>query len=247
MRFDRARQLATSCSPVGGGVDARVRWSSAAISGTARNCETRTALARTTHIRTLILDDDERVGQDLTRGLVAAGFDVVFHPTLPAAVEYLTQAYRHVVIADLQLEGVEIAELAGALRCAAPQAALIGTLAFPEVEPVLAAVRAGFADVVEKPIHMAALLHAIERQLTRSGLDITSEEELLRRIGQRVRMLRAERGLSQSEAAERAGISSAQLSQIESGRSSTTLWTLTRIGQELDVPLARLLEWSATP
>ncbi|MGE3181941.1 MAG: helix-turn-helix domain-containing protein [Phycisphaerae bacterium] len=199
-------------------------------------------MTRMTHIRALIIDDDENVRRELTRGLVALSFDVVAFPALEPALEYLREAHRHVVIADLQMEGQAIAALGSALHAVAPRAAILGTLAFPEVGPVLEAMRAGIVDVLEKPVRMPALLEAIERQLAKRGLDLKSEDELSRFVGQRVRVLRARSELSQTHAANRAGISPSQLSQIESGQVNASLWTLARICQELDVPLSRLFE-----
>ncbi|WP_067132659.1 helix-turn-helix domain-containing protein [Microtetraspora malaysiensis] len=60
-------------------------------------------------------------------------------------------------------------------------------------------------------------------------------------VGRRVRRLRAERGLSLSELALRAGVGKATLSGLEAGTRNPTVETLYAITAQLDVPLAALL------
>lgn len=57
-------------------------------------------------------------------------------------------------------------------------------------------------------------------------------------IGNRIRMLRVQRCLSQMEAAKNLGISQAHLSNIESGRNNITLENLLKMHDVLQVPMA---------
>ncbi|MEV0969358.1 XRE family transcriptional regulator [Microtetraspora glauca] len=60
-------------------------------------------------------------------------------------------------------------------------------------------------------------------------------------VGQRIRRLRAQRGLSLSELALRAGVGKATLSGLEAGTRNPTVETLYAITAQLDVPLAAVL------
>ncbi|MCC5575189.1 helix-turn-helix domain-containing protein [Microtetraspora sp. AC03309] len=60
-------------------------------------------------------------------------------------------------------------------------------------------------------------------------------------VGQRIRRLRAQRGLSLSELALRAGVGKATLSGLEAGIRNPTVETLYAITAQLDVPLAAVL------
>lgn len=60
-------------------------------------------------------------------------------------------------------------------------------------------------------------------------------------LGARLRELRAERALTLSELARRAGVGKGSLSEIESGRRNPTVETLYAICQPLEVPLTALL------
>ncbi|WP_067178562.1 helix-turn-helix domain-containing protein [Microtetraspora niveoalba] len=66
-------------------------------------------------------------------------------------------------------------------------------------------------------------------------------------VGRRVRRLRAERGLSLSELALRAGVGKATLSGLEAGTRNPTVETLYAITAQLDVPLAAVLTDQSTP
>jgi transcriptional regulator with XRE-family HTH domain len=61
-------------------------------------------------------------------------------------------------------------------------------------------------------------------------------------LGQRIKALRAERGLQQRQLAEKAGLTPSMLSQIESGRLTPSLPTLGRVAGALGVPIGSLFE-----
>jgi len=61
-------------------------------------------------------------------------------------------------------------------------------------------------------------------------------------LGERLRLLRRRRRLTQFELAEQAGLAQAYLSQLESGRRQASLETLERLAEALEVPLGTLLD-----
>lgn len=61
-------------------------------------------------------------------------------------------------------------------------------------------------------------------------------------VGEKIKKLREERGLSLPELAEKSGFSSALLSQIENHMISPPLGTLIKIGQALEVPIGHFFE-----
>lgn len=74
-----------------------------------------------------------------------------------------------------------------------------------------------------------------------------SSTDLNDRIAERVRALRAERGLSLDALATRSGVSRSMISLIERGENNPTAVLLARLAQALDVPLASLLDNPPTP
>ena len=63
----------------------------------------------------------------------------------------------------------------------------------------------------------------------------------LEKIGTRIKSLRAKRGLTQKELAERAGISHGYLARLETGRHEPTLTMLGKLAKALRVKTAELL------
>ena len=66
-------------------------------------------------------------------------------------------------------------------------------------------------------------------------------EAVQRRVGERVRALRAARGLTQLRLAGRAGISRPSLANIEAGRQNLGVRALCALAEALGVPVEELL------
>ncbi|WBB94259.1 helix-turn-helix transcriptional regulator [Verrucosispora sp. WMMC514] len=66
--------------------------------------------------------------------------------------------------------------------------------------------------------------------------------DLLRAFGQRVRILRAERGLTQQQLADAIGLTRTSVTNIEAGRQETLATTLVRLATALDVVPGALLD-----
>jgi transcriptional regulator with XRE-family HTH domain len=64
----------------------------------------------------------------------------------------------------------------------------------------------------------------------------------LRRLGRRLRALRAEAGLTQARVAEKAAVDEKHYQTMESGLSNVTFATLVAVSRALGVTLAELLE-----
>lgn len=67
------------------------------------------------------------------------------------------------------------------------------------------------------------------------------DDEVLRDVGQRLRTLRLERGLTLDELSEQTGISTSTISRLETGKRSPTLQLLLRIRRIYGVPLDDLV------
>jgi XRE family transcriptional regulator, regulator of sulfur utilization len=66
-------------------------------------------------------------------------------------------------------------------------------------------------------------------------------QQLLLKLGKRVRALRLDRGWTQEELAYRSGLNRSYMSDIERGRSDVSLSTLQKIARPLGISLAELL------
>jgi DNA-binding NtrC family response regulator len=192
-------------------------------------------------VRALVIDDDASVCRKLAGWLTEAAVDVVTFTDAAAGLEHAKNAFSRIAMIDLRLPDVDGLEVIAKLRRVSPRSRIIAMTAFPEVAQVIAAIRAGARDILEKPIQPAALLAAIERQLGELGVSVRSEEEYNRRLGARIRAVRAEASLTLNDVSSASGLTAAQLSHIELGKTATSTWTLARICSALNTPLATLL------
>ena len=69
-----------------------------------------------------------------------------------------------------------------------------------------------------------------------------NEKDLLWKIGQRVKQIREEKGITQQSIANNIDTDRANISRLESGRVDSRISTLFRIATDLGVPLPSLLE-----
>lgn len=192
-------------------------------------------------VRVLVIDDDDAVCRRLAQWLTDAAYDVATFCDRQAALEYAQRVESRVALVDLRLPDADGAQVIRELRHVSPATRIIALAAFPEVREVIAAVRAGARDVLEKPLSAPIVLEALERQLVEIGVSVRTEEDYNRRLGARIRQARAAAGLTLQSVARECGLSEAQLSAIELGRTATSTWTLARICSALRIPPAVLL------
>jgi transcriptional regulator with XRE-family HTH domain len=67
-------------------------------------------------------------------------------------------------------------------------------------------------------------------------------DQILKRIGENLRMLRKRRGWSQQRLADEAGIVRRYLPELESGRKNVSALTLEKLAGALQVPLKEIME-----
>ncbi len=193
-------------------------------------------MKRRISVRTLVIDDDLAVCRKLHGWLAAAAFDVITFTDPSEGLRYATENPCQLALVDLRLPQAEGTEVIASLLTASPQTRVVAMAAFPERDQVVAATQAGARDLLEKPIQQLTLLTALERQLAEMGIAARTEAEFNRRLGARMRALRTDAGRKLNEVAAAADITSAQLSQIELGKTATTTWTLARICSALQTP-----------
>lgn len=198
-------------------------------------------MLRTIPVRVLVIDDDESVCRKLGTWLREAGCDVVTLTDPVAGLDHAKRAPVPVAFVDLRLGTADGTEVVSRLRTVSPNVRVIALSAFPDVHQVISAVRAGARDLLDKPIQREALLTALDRQLVELGLHIRTEEEFNRRLGARLRAVRTQAELTLADVADKCGLTVAQLSHIELGKSATTTWSLARICGALNTPLDKML------
>ncbi len=192
-------------------------------------------------VRALVIDDDDAICRRLGDWLNADGFEVGAYHDPAVGLASARQQPFDVALIDLRLGELDGAEVLATLHTEFPLTRLMAMAAFPQPDQESQARASGAAELLTKPVQRDALLAAVRRQLLEVGIVARSEEEFATWLGEHLRHTRTSAGLKQADVAAAVGISAAQLSQIESGRTGTSAWTLARIAAVLHVPLASLL------
>ena len=129
--------------------------------------------------RILVVDDEATARSGLEKLLQDAGYDVETAAEGAAALALHAERPADVVVTDLKMPGMDGMELLGKLREHSPDVPVLVATAFGDVDSAVAAMRAGAADFITKPIDVDVLRVAIERALERR--DLKAEAENLRR------------------------------------------------------------------
>lgn len=68
------------------------------------------------------------------------------------------------------------------------------------------------------------------------------KKELQKAIGERIREIRLDKGMSQQELASACDFEKSNMARIEAGRTNITIWTLYRLSNALEEPLKGFFE-----
>lgn len=113
--------------------------------------------------RVLVVDDDAVLRKTLAKGLTHFGFELRGVESGEAALKELGQERWDVVLADLQMAGMDGFELCQRCQEVQPGIPVIVLTGFGNYETAIAAIRAGAYDFLSKPAEMEVVALALER------------------------------------------------------------------------------------
>ena len=111
--------------------------------------------------RVLVVDDEKGVRDSFSLLLAAAGHEVATAASATAALDLLARQDMDVVLTDLLMPGMNGLELLRRVRALAPRTQVIVMTGEPTDETAKAALAAGAADYLAKPIRGAVLFAAV--------------------------------------------------------------------------------------
>lgn len=144
--------------------------------------------------RVVVIEDDQRVREAVTRSLAALGHDVETSATGMGGVELVVSVAPDAVVLDLGLPDIDGAEVLKMIRAVSDAAVLVATARDDEAE-IVRVLDAGADDYVIKPYsaqHLDARIRAVLRRLQSgdrpasvelAGLEIDAEARLARLDG----------------------------------------------------------------
>jgi DNA-binding NtrC family response regulator len=121
-------------------------------------------------LRALVVDDDRSVRAALKVNLTKAGYEVVLASHGAEAIELLQGSDFDILLTDVKMPGITGLELLSEVRTHWPDTRVVVMTGFGSVKDAVAAMQAGAADYVIKPIEKDELLMLLDRALQTRAL-----------------------------------------------------------------------------
>lgn len=192
------------------------------------------------NVKILIIDDDRDICEYMTTMLETTGYEVSTLSDPTQAVDAIRNDTFHLLIIDLMMPRMDGIELIQRIRKVDSDIAIVVFTGYPSVETAVDALKLNVSDYVKKPFEIDEFREKIAEILKKKGLLINPEAELHKSVGQNIRRIRKEHGLTLKQLSRRTSLSVSLLSQIERAESSASVSSLYKIAVALGVRLTTL-------
>ncbi|MBW1874464.1 MAG: response regulator [Deltaproteobacteria bacterium] len=172
--------------------------------------------------------------------LTKDGFEVTTLANPKDAPEEVKAGGYHLVVLDLMMPGLGGVEVLEQIRRIDSDVAVVIFTGYPSLDTAVQSMKLDAVDYLKKPFNPDEFREVLDRVMRKKGLLRTPEENLHRVIGETIRGLRKDRGLTLKQMARRTGLSVSLLSQIERAESSASISSLYKIATALDVRIQDL-------
>jgi len=193
------------------------------------------------HIKVLVIDDDASVCKTLGLLLADHGYRPRTFTEAEKALEAAQDESFQIALVDLRMPDIDGVQVVERLRDLDERMSIIVMTAYPDLETATQTMRFGTCDYIPKPFKQDELVAAIDRACQRLGLIYTSEAELNKLIGKRIREERLSQNLTLRQLSDRTDRTTSQLSQVALGKNAASVWALARISNALGLQLSSLL------
>ncbi len=191
-------------------------------------------------VRVLVVDDDQAILEFMETFLTKDGFEVTTLANAKDAPEAVKEGGYHLVVLDLMMPGLGGVEVLEQIRKVDSDVAVVIFTGYPSLDTAVQSMKLDAVDYLKKPFNPDEFREVLDRVMRKKGLLRTPEENLHRVIGETIRGLRKDRGLTLKQMARRTGLSVSLLSQIERAESSASISSLYKIATALDVRIQDL-------
>ncbi len=192
------------------------------------------------HVNVLVVDDDKEICDFMETFLSKDGFQVTTLSHAEKAATEVKNGGYHLVILDLMMPKLDGIEVMRQIRKIDDDVAVVIFTGYPNLETAVESMKLEATDYLQKPFNPAEFREVIDRVRRKKGLLRSPEENLHRVIGETIRALRKERGLTLKQMARRTNLSVSLLSQIERAESSASISSLYKVASSLDVKIQGL-------
>ena len=191
-------------------------------------------------VRVLVVDDDQAICEFMETFLTKDGFQVKTLANPKKAPDEVKEGGYHLVVLDLMMPDMGGVEVLERIRKVDSDVAVVIFTGYPSLDSAVQSMKLDAVDYLKKPFNPDEFREVLDRVMRKKGLLRTPEENLHRVIGETIRGLRKDRGLTLKQMARRTGLSVSLLSQIERAESSASISSLYKIATALDVRIQDL-------
>ena len=177
-------------------------------------------------VRILIVDDDRAICEYMQTLLEKDGFAVKTLSDATLVESEVRQGEYHVIILDLMMPKLDGIEVLKRIRAVDTDVAVVIFTAHPDLDTAVASMKLDAVDYLKKPFNVDEFRDVLDRVMRKKGLARTPEEQLHRAIGETIRGMRKDKGLTLKQMSRRTGLSISLLSQIERAESSPSISSL---------------------
>lgn len=193
------------------------------------------------HIKVMVIDDDSSVCKTVGLLLEDHGYRPRTFTNAEQAIEAADEESYQIALVDLRMPKVDGADVVERLKDIDPRMCVLVMTAYPDLDSATETMRRGATDYIAKPFKQEDLIAAVDRACQKLGLIYTSEGELNKLIGQRIRAERLRQNLTLRQLSDRTDLTTSQLSQVELGKNAASIWALARIANSLGLRVSVLL------
>lgn len=144
------------------------------------------------------------------------------------------QQVPDIVLLDMKMGEYRGDKVLDQLQARWPALCVIIVTGYPSLEDMRSTFRKKVFDYLPKPFNLAQLRQTLKSAADTFGLGRTAQEVLRSRLGQRLKLLRTERGWSLKDLAQAANLSVSQISSIERGAHMPSIESLLAICRAFD-------------
>ena len=191
-------------------------------------------------VRVLVVDDDKAICEFMETFLTADGFEVTTLNDPQAVQETVSTGGFHLLVLDLMMPKMDGVEVLERVRRVDKDVAVVIFTGYPSLDTAVQSMKLDAVDYLKKPFNPDEFRAVLERVLRKKGLSRTPEEDLHKVIGESIRRLRKDAGLTLKLLSRRTNLSVSLLSQIERAESSASISSLYKIATALDVRIQDL-------
>jgi len=191
-------------------------------------------------LRILVVDDDRAICDYLQTLLERDGYQVKTTIDPLGVMAELKKDHYHLVILDLMMPKRDGIEVLQEIRKIDKDIAVVIITGFPNLDTAVASMKLDAVDYLKKPFNGDEVRQVVARVMREKGLSLTPEEELHKALGESIRQLRKDKGLTLKQMSRRTGLSVSLLSQIERAETSASIPSLYKISVGLQTSIRDL-------